>query len=91
MLQPAGPWAAQAALGEHHLPHMPVDLRPAWGEDLAAVARWAGVSEDTTKRRLRDALSEIFDTLSEPVRRDGYAAGTWVNAHLTCCLADEVV
>ena len=42
------------------------------------------------KSRLDHALNQVFDTLSEPVRRDGYAAATWVNAHLTCCLADEV-
>ena len=95
MLQPAGPWAAQAALGEHHLPRMSAELklvllRRAWGEDLDGIAVWANVSKQTAKGRLDHALNQVFDTLSGPVRRDGYAAATWVSAHLPCRLPDEV-
>lgn len=95
MLQQPEPWAAQAALSVHHLPRMRGELkmalmRRAWGEDLAAIARWASVSEATAKRRLREALNEVFDTLPLPVQRDGYAAATWVSAHAECCLAEEI-
>ncbi|MBA4182102.1 MAG: hypothetical protein C0506_16065 [Anaerolinea sp.] len=49
MLQRTGPWTAQAALGDHHLPRMPAELklvllRRACGEDLAAIAEWASVA-----------------------------------------------
>ena len=95
MLESLGPWTAFTALGGHHLPRMAPELklvllRRAWGEDLAVIAGWASVSPPTAKGRLERALGQVFDTLSEPVRRDGYAAATWVNAHLECCLAEEV-
>ena len=95
MLQQAGPWAAYAALRDHHLPRMPADLkfvllRRAWGDDLDAIAQRGNFSEDTAKRHLREALNAVFDTRPESVRRDGYAAATWVNAHLVCCLVDEL-
>ena len=95
MVQACAPWAAQAALAEHHLPRMPgeiklVLLHCAWGDDLSEIANCVNVSESTAKVRLNHALSEIFETIAEPVRRDGYAASTWVSAHLECCLVDEV-
>lgn len=94
MLEPSiGPWLTYCALREHHLPMMRHELkiallRRAWGQSVGAIAASVSVSRSTAKGRVSNAMAELFDTLSVHVDRDGYAAGTWVSAHLGCCLHD---
>lgn len=85
------PATAYRMLGEHHLPTMRDELkrallRRAWSQSVASIAAHEAVSVSTAKHRLDQALCAVFDTLPEPIPRDGYSAATWAGCHVRCCL-----
>lgn len=85
--------AIYAALREHHLPRMRNETKRALvlrtvSRDLRAIAEAEAVSVATVRARLNSGLSDIFETIVEPVERDGWTAATWVGLHRGCCLPE---
>ncbi len=88
-------WGSYEVLLQHHLDRLRPELKRAllrrtWNQHIPEIARRENISESLAKRRLDVALGEVFDTLPEPVTREGYSAATWVMGHLVCCLAAQV-
>jgi hypothetical protein len=52
------------------------------------IAEHDSVSVATVRRRAAKGMSEIFDTLPVPLRRNSRSAGYWVACHQSCCLAN---
>jgi hypothetical protein len=95
MQQSLDPMVIYAALRDHHLPRMRAETKRTLVlrsrmKSLADIANVEAVSEATIRARLNTGLAEIFETVGEPVERDGWTASTWVGLHLACCLASAV-
>lgn len=94
MLQTLDAQAIWTALRNHHLPRMRPEtkgtllLRSLYRR-RTDIAELETVSDTTIRARLNAGLSDIFETIGEPVERDGWAAAIWVSLHLGCCLAEE--